>query len=243
VYLDNVTVNGEAETFDADPRWDARDNRKTYRTQNVRPRFDFGYSLTRFASGKQDGEIGGLFFRGDCRYPERMAYYGDKVGPLTLDKPLKASGKVVMRRGVTDSTTMFGFFSAQASMRSNPSQSDAIPEAVLGFNIEGPSREGFLFYPVCRALGGDGTYGRDPQTPHIYPDGVVREWTLTYDPAGAGGRGRVSVLLGGKAVHLDLNEGDKARGTRFDRFGFITPWIDGNGQTVYFDDLTYTASQ
>ena len=24
-----------------------------------------------------------------------------------------------------------------------------------------------------------------------------------------------------------------------DRFGLITTWIDGNGQRVYFDDLTY----
>jgi hypothetical protein len=243
VYLDNATVNGETETFDADPKWDARGNRRTYRTHNVRPRFDFGYSPTRFAGGTRDGEIGGLFFRGDCRYPERMAYYGDRIGPLSLDKPMKASGKVVMTRGVTDSTTMFGFFNARDSMRSNPSQSDAIPEAVLGFNIEGPSSEGFLFYPVFRAAGGNGTYGRDPQTPHVYPDGVVRQWALDYDPAGAGGRGRVTVSLGDRRVHLDLNEGDKARGTRLDRFGFITPWIDGNGQTVYFDDLTYTLRQ
>ena len=29
-------------------------------------------------------------------------------------------------------------------------------------------------------------------------------------------------------------------GTHFNRFGIITTHIDGNGQTVYFDDLTYT---
>jgi hypothetical protein len=30
---------------------------------------------------------------------------------------------------------------------------------------------------------------------------------------------------------------------RLDRFGLVTTWIDGNGQKVYFDDLTYTARQ
>ena len=30
------------------------------------------------------------------------------------------------------------------------------------------------------------------------------------------------------------------RGAHFNRFGIITTHIDGNGQTVYFDDLTYT---
>jgi len=31
--------------------------------------------------------------------------------------------------------------------------------------------------------------------------------------------------------------------TEFNRFGFVTTWIDGNGQHVYFDDLTYTWKQ
>ena len=50
-------------------------------------------------------------------------------------------------------------------------------------------------------------------------------------------------MLDGQAAHLDLQEADKASGTTFDRFGLITPWIDGNGQNVYFDDLKYTAGQ
>src|SRR5207302_4513691 len=31
--------------------------------------------------------------------------------------------------------------------------------------------------------------------------------------------------------------------TRFDRFGIVTTWIDGNAQRLYFDDLTYTCAQ
>jgi hypothetical protein len=37
-----------------------------------------------------------------------------------------------------------------------------------------------------------------------------------------------------------LRPGDKEAGAHFNRFGIITTHIDGNGQTVYVDDLTYT---
>lgn len=243
VYLDDVAVNGRTENFDKDPGWEGKDNRRAYETQNVRPRFDFGYSPTRFAGGAAVGELGGLTFRGDCRYPGRMGCYGDRVGPLTLERPLRASGKVAMRRGVSDSTTILGFFHSQDSMRSNPSQSDAIPECVAGIAIEGPSSEGFYFYPVYRAKGGDGRSTRVRDCPRIRPDGAAHDWAWAYDPGGAGGKGRVAVTLDGRSVELDLDAGQKAPGTQFDRFGIVTTWIDGNGQNVYFDDVTYTASQ
>ncbi len=51
------------------------------------------------------------------------------------------------------------------------------------------------------------------------------------------------MTMDGKTVRLDLGAGHKAAGARFDRFGLVTTWIDGNGQRVYFDDLTYTTGQ
>ena len=36
---------------------------------------------------------------------------------------------------------------------------------------------------------------------------------------------------------------DRISEATFDRFGLVTTWIDGNGQSIYFDDLTYTASE
>src|SRR5205823_3788458 len=100
------------------------------------------------AGGRAGGEIGGLIFRGDERYPERMAYYGDRIGELDLTVPLKASGRVCLRRGVTDSTSLFGFFHSEASMRHSTAQQSGFPENFLGVAIEGPSREGFFFYPA-----------------------------------------------------------------------------------------------
>jgi hypothetical protein len=112
----------------------------------------------------------------------------------------------------------------------------------VGINIEGPSPEGFFFYPVYRVHGdmAGALGGRSGKVPRIYPDGKVHDWTLKYDPLGAGGRGQITVRLDGQQCTLDLNPGARAIGASLDRFGICTPWIDGNSVTVFFDDLQYT---
>lgn len=50
-------------------------------------------------------------------------------------------------------------------------------------------------------------------------------------------------MLDRKLVVLDLKQDNKAVGTRFDRFGILTTWVDGNGQHIYFGYLSYTYSQ
>jgi hypothetical protein len=243
LWLDNVIVNGEREDFTNDPKWEASGNRRTYETRNVRPRFDFGFSPTQHAGGKAAGELGGLFFRGDCRYADRLAAYGDRLSGMTLDGPLRASGKVCLRRSVSDSTTLLGFYHSTHSLEVNPSQKHATPRDFLGVAIEGPSSEGFYFYPVYRNHGDGESRGMGANPPRIYPDGKTHDWTLDYAPAAAGGHGRLTVALDGHAVSIDLPPGDKAAGAQFDRFGLVTPWVDGNGQQVYFDDLSYTGRQ
>jgi hypothetical protein len=248
-YFDDITVNGAKDAFDSDPTgvgaspWEGKNNQRTYPTLLVRPRFDFGYSPTAFAGGRARGELGGTVFRGDCRYPERMAAFGDALGPLTLEKPFRASGKVAMTRGVSDSTTLFGFYHSKDSLRQNESQSDGVPESVVGVHIEGPSSEGFCFYPVCRTKGGNGRHASARAAPRIYPDGKSHDWSLEYSPDAAGGKGRVTVSLDGKKIELNLDEDAKTRGTQLDRFGIVTSWIDGNSQDVYWDDVTYTVRQ
>src|SRR6266705_3139593 len=248
IWLDNETINGEPHPFDSDPGWDERNNRNTYISTNVRPRFDFGYSPgSNFAGGQSGGEIGGHTFRGDSREEfngSRMAYYGDPLNDiLSLNQALHAEGKVGFHRGVSDSTTLIGFFHSDDSMRSNNSQNSATPENFVGAAIEGPSAEGFYLYPTygvdqegLRASGGRGT----PKPPYIYPNGESRDWTLDYDPDGNGGTGSIIVTLDGQAVTLNLDSGHKQIGAHFNRFGIITTHIDGSGQTVYLDDLTYT---
>lgn len=243
VWLDDVTINGDTEHFDSDPGWDQLRNRQTYRSTNVRPRFDFGYSPTQFARGANVGEMGGLVFRGDNRYPARMAYYGDRLDRLTLEKPLVASGQVALKRGVTDSTTLFGFFHSQHSMEVSPSQASGWPKCFVGIAIEGPSRRGFFFYPAYRVNGDTARNAGGDERPRILPDGAAHSWRFEYDPDAANQQGRIRVTLDEQAVNLDLGVGHKSSGAVFDRFGIVTTWIDGNGQQVYFDDLTYTAKQ
>jgi hypothetical protein len=226
-----------------DPAWQGRGNRAEYVSSIVRPRFDFGFSPTQYAGGRARGELGGVIFRGDCRYAFRMACYGDRLEKLTLEKPLRASGRVGLRRGVTDSTILIGFYHSRDSMTVNPSQTSGLPASFLGVAVEGPSREGFYFAPAYRGRAGGqfGTKGGEP--PHIYPDGVAHDWTLDYSPGLGSRHGLITVSLDGKSVQLELNETTKEAGPHFDRFGIVTTWVDGNSQSIYFDDLTYTRRQ
>jgi hypothetical protein len=248
LWLDNITINGVTQPFTTDPAWEQRNNRISYSSTNVRPRFNFGYTAgSNFAGGERAGEIGGQTFRGDSRLQFnglRMAYYGARLDEtFTLNHPLHAEGKVGFHRGVSDSTTLIGFFHSSGSVRSNDAQDSATPENFVGAAIEGPSSEGFYFYPTygldqegVRASGGRGT----PTPPYIYPNGQSRRWTLDYYPNGNAGAGSITVTLEGQAVTLNLDAGHKQLGASFNRFGIITTHIDGSGQTVYFDDITYT---
>ena len=242
VWIDEVTINGRRFDFSEDPKWNERDNRRTYETNDTRPRFDFGWSRTHWAGGKAAGELGGLIFRGDCRDPRRLAAYGARLSTLTLNTPLYARGKVSMIRGVTDSTASIGFYHSTWSLHSSLAQDQSIPMDYIGINIEGPSSEGFFFYPVYRVHGrvAGSLGGRSGKAPRIYPDRKVHDWLLEYNPAGAGGRGQITVGLDGQTCTLDLEPGAKAIGALFNRFGICTPWIDGNSVTVFFDDIEYT---
>jgi hypothetical protein len=242
VWLGDIAINGKRQDFSRDLGWDSLHNRHTYTTKLVRPRFDFGFSPTHHAGGKAAGELGGVIFRGDCRFEEKMASYGDRLNELTLDKPLRASGKVCLCRGVSDSTVLIGFFHSKDSMAVNKSQANGLPRSFLGISTNGPSCEGFYFAPTYRVKGDEcGRVKEKP--PSVYPDGTVHDWTLKYSPLAASGRGEITLTLDKQSVRLPLGKGHRATGAGFNRFGLITTWIDGNSQTIYFDDLTYTCKQ
>ncbi len=207
---------------------------KIFVTTDTRPRFDFGWSPTQSAGGEQKGELGGLIFRGDCRERQRMASYGDRISTLTLGNRLHAHGKVAVLRAISDSTASIGFYNSKSSLATNASQNQSIPMDFLGINIEGPSSEGFFFYPVYRvhgnsakALGADG--GRSPR---IFPDRAVHDWALDYNPEGANGNGEIVLRLDTERCSVQIEPGDKQTGATFDRFGICTTWVDGNSVTV-----------
>lgn len=238
-YFDEIEINGEKQDFKNDPRWEGIGNRTTFYTTIVRPWFDFGYSPTNFAGGKT-GELGGVIFRGDSRYPTTMGYYGDRVGPLSTKLPLEVNGRISMVRGVTDSGAMLGWFNSKSSMEIGEGKV-MIPKDFMGVMIEAPSRDGFFLRPVYR-MHGD-TYGVEVG-PFIYPDGAQHHWSLTYKPgADAASPGTMTVVLDENQATLEVPAEALAEGATFDRFGIVTTTIDGNMVVVYFDDLAYTAEQ
>jgi hypothetical protein len=245
-WLDDVTIESQHFDFTNDPKWDALGNHAKYETTNTRPRFNFGWSPTHYAGGVSAGEMGGLIFRGDCREAARLGAYGDRISTLNLDRPFFARGVVSMVRGVSDSTASIGFYNSVSSLRVNPAQDQSIPMDYVGINIEGPSSEGFFFYPVYRAHGATAK-ALNPGSGHaarIYPDGMTHHWSLNYEPAGgANGQGQITVKLDQQSCTLDLETSARTLGGSFDRFGICTPWNAGNSVTAYFDDLEYTSEQ
>jgi hypothetical protein len=241
VWLHNVAIDGTPENLTSDPKWEGLGNRRTYETADVRPRFDFGFSASHYAGGEEFGELGGNVFRGDCRFKSKLAAYGDRLKPLTMEHPLRAKGKVALRRGVSDSTVLLGFYHSKESLVSSDTQSSGLPKSFLGIAVEGPSRDGFLFYPTFRNAGAGQGYANGNDRPHILPDGRSHDWSLKYDPQPSGG-GRILVTFDGKDVILEAPAADRKTGAAFDRFGLVTTWIDGNAQRIYFDDLTYTCA-
>src|ERR1700756_792830 len=92
----------KAESFDKDPGWEGHNNRIVpERVPTVVQ--DFGYSKTNFAS-KEKGEIGGHVTRAS-----EPAYYADKIGPVTLDDKLSASGTLALTKTAAGGGIFFGF--------------------------------------------------------------------------------------------------------------------------------------
>src|SRR5581483_8810931 len=96
IYFDDLRYLGRSQDFSQDPHWHAAGNQATYTAKDVNGAHDFGFSPTTHAGGRP-GEAGGTFWRSG-----KYAYYADRVGPLTLDEPLQASGKVMLQSGAPD---------------------------------------------------------------------------------------------------------------------------------------------
>jgi hypothetical protein len=107
--------------------------------------------------------------------------------------------------------------------------------------VEGPSSEGFFVCPAFRDA--RDRNGRTTSGPNILPDGAAHSWALKYGPPAADQPGSITVSLDGKAARLVLPSDQIDSSTFFDRFGIVTAWIDGNGQHIYFDDVSYTCGQ
>ena len=232
LYFDDLSLNGERMTFDQDPKWDAKGNELEYEDRAVRPYHDFGFSPTAHAggAGARAGEIGGLLWR-----DEKPAYYGRPAGPFSLKDRFAASGRISFTGAGSDSGAYFGWFDAKTKRENSEPEHKRPQRNILGVLVEGPSRVGRYFRPAYRNAGGDGAAAESG--PVIRPDGQPHEWSIRYDPDGAGGKGQVRVTFDGQTQTLDLQPGEKERGATFDRFGFFNCQAGGHFVLVFLDDL------
>jgi hypothetical protein len=204
---------------------------------------------------------------GTIQRASEPALYADRIAARTLNDKLAASGSFAFTRTTAGAGVFFGFFNGNqpgASGRPIGSlgmdfdcEKEGVRLAVRLITAQNQSCGTFVtpFIP-----------GKFRPTP-IRNDGTRYRWTLAYDPAAAGGRGAFPFTLHGDApkpedverpglpaAHLaeararfprtttftvELPEGYKQQGARFDHFGVMNMMKAGGQATVYFDDLEY----
>jgi hypothetical protein len=226
VYMDDLAVDAQKWDFSADPQWEGTGNRETFTETEAPGAQDFGYTRTNLAGGA-NGEMGGTVWR------STFASYADRVGPLTLGKPLFASGKVVFTGADPDSDAFMGWF------RSGPQVGENSKRDFIGVAIGGPTRVGHYFRPMLTTAAG--VRAMADKGPVLHPDGKPHTWSVAYDPAANGGHGSVTVKLDQETVTLSLSDKVHTDGVQFDRFGLFAPGVGGSKVKIFFDDLDYTA--
>jgi hypothetical protein len=230
IYFGDLRDDGQPLNLVQDPRWDEAGNREVYRDQDQAGAHDFGFSPTNFAGGSP-GELGGKFWR----TPETYGYVSDRIGPLSLDNRLEASGKVVLQVGAPDSGMYLGWFNS-LDKKISPADSGHF----LGVHVGGPTRVGHRFEPCCASAKGNRAQA---QAGPVLVPGKTYDWSLVYDPTAADGRGSIQLTLGRESLSFALKPGIRSEGASFDRFGLFTSTVGGALVRIYFDDLKYTASR
>ena len=230
MFFDDLQFNGEAQDFSKDPAWIGAGNRVSYEDRETTGAHDFGYSAETNFAGGATGEIGGGLWRsGD------FAFYADRVGPLNLDQPLEARGKVRLVTAGPDSDIFLGWFNSASK-----DKGIGDTENFVGVHIGGPTRVGHYFIPVF--ANASGTRLKMEQGPVLTP-GKNFDWTLNYDPKANDGNGEIRVTLGEKSVTLALKPGQKLHGASLDRFGLFNSTAGGQMVKLYLDDVTYSVGK
>ena len=211
-------------------KWVESGSRDTYDDLQVGAH-NFGFSTkTNHAGGKNPGEVGGDLWRGGP-----YGYYADRVGPLSFEDRLEASGRVVLAVGAPDADMYFGWFNSSAR-----DESPAKVGSFLGVHVGGPTRVGHYFQPAFATA--KGTDGPAETGPVLVP-GKTYDWSLLYDPDANNAHGEIRVTLGGESVTLPMKQGIRKQDGTFDRFGLFTATVGGQLVRIYVDDVTYTSAR
>ena len=217
VWFDDLKYDGKAEDFAKEPKWEGSGNRGQFRDVIPTGTHNFGFSAgTRFAGGARAGEVGGTFWRLTKAY----GYYADKIGPLTLDDPLEARGKLVLKAGTPDSEMGFGWFNsaqkeAPVHLKDGRRQEGHLDKTdnFVGIYLAGPSRLGRVLLPAVISRKGSKVIFKEVDQAPLPTPNKVYDWTLKYDPAAGDGKGALTVTLGDATATLTLGP-DSSRKAR-----------------------------
>jgi hypothetical protein len=250
LYFDDVEHDGKKYDFAADPNWDGQNNHARIADTMRTGYHDFGFSEATNLAGGAPGELGGIFWRPAKAY----GYYADRIGPLSLDDPLEAHGKLMLKFGTPDGEMCFGWF--------NSSQKDRIPirtrknelgairrdprdthlgksDNFLGIYLTKDGK-GCALHPALVTAQGEKKI-HSSLAPHPDP-GQSYDWTLKYDPRAADGQGAITITLADQTATLVIDPKLREQGATFDRFGVFAS--GGGGMVhIFFDDLEYTAQR
>ena len=233
-YVSDLLVNGKRIDLSQDPHWQGLNNRVTFTETDFHSRHNYGYSQTNWA-GEKPGEIGGRFWGTEVIDPLH-GYYATEIGELSLEDPIKFSGRMCFTEGAVDERMLIGYFNKEEKMAPvNGEYKGNPPNQYLGLEIMDQTSVGYNFTAVCSPRQNISTEQRGPI---IIPDRISRQFTFEYDPH-AGRSGTITVSLGNDRFSYDLTEEQRKTGSKFDRFGLLNPRKGGKYVDVYIDDLMY----
>jgi hypothetical protein len=230
VYFSDLVLDGQAVDLRSHAGWEGRGNKVEFADRALRPYHDFGWSSTSKA-GSKPGELDGIIWR-----DEAPAYYASKVGPLTLEDELFASGKISFSGAGSDSGVYLGWFDSRSKTNKVVSDHKDPQRNILAILLEGPSRIGHYFRGAYQTLRGEGML--DDSGPIIRPDGRVHEWSIHYSPVA----GTIAVKLDDQTATLVLKPEHRKQGASFDRFGLFNLQVGGHFVDIAVDDLTYSSA-
>lgn len=229
IYFDDLSVDGVHEAFDDHPGWVGQSNRAKLDDYGLEGAHQFGFSDSSFAGGKR-GEIGGLLYSS----PSVPGYYAAKVGTLSLEDRLRASGKIALKQYGPDGGVYIGWF--DADKRGYP------PANILGVLIDGPTSTGPRFRASAASSDPKVAHVQRDTAPLIPPDGSAHTWKVDYDPAADEGRGVLTVWLDDRKDTFSLPPALRRRGAAFNHFGLFVHEGGGRASLVYLDDLEFTTA-
>jgi len=235
-YVSDLIINNHKMDLSQDPHWQGLNNRVNYIEKDFHEGQNYGYSQTNWA-GENPGEVGGRVYGTEVIDPIQ-GYYATDIGQLTLEDPIKFSGKVVFTEGAVDGRMLIGYFNkaeklatVKGEYKGNP------PDQYLGLEVMDKTKVGYNFTAVVSPRQDISTENRGPI---FIPDRIQRPFSFEYNPD-AGEAGRITVTLGEETFTTDLSLEQRKAGSTFDRFGLLNPRKGGKYVDVYFDDLTYSS--